>query len=1048
MAGDKSLKDLAGAVVAIAEHQKVIKTDVKDIRDAICNPSGILDAVNAISERLDKADKKARLDKLKGRGGRVSELNSKNLLKNTDNISKNIAKILKNTDKMAGDNKKSTSMGRTLERILDQVKRISGKRGEASARRLKLTGDDLKRDNQKMKGLESISRSIEITERLKNLKLRDFMFSKRKLKNINKIITGFHNMFKQFKNQKEVDGTLALADQSIELVQKLKKIALTAGLAKVGEKTIERLYLGSKKDKGKGGLLYLFREISKASNLKAVNIGTKSIGKITKACGSMLLTSIALTAIAVVGIPAMLGALVMKGLVLLMIGTFKLLGSKGVSKSVSKGSAVLLLMSTSVITFALGMGLMVRAVKNMKLKDIGLMIASVGGMALAIAGVGLLAVPIAIGSASLLLMGASLGIFGLALIGWQKLDGKKAAGNIKDAIGGIRDALGLELGNHGEGKKKGVLSRIGGGILDLIMAALDMGSMFFMMGTLLFAGLALGILYHGLKNWEKFDGRKSAANIGVAVGALKDVFGLNNTKGGTKTKIKAAGGKLIDLVTTVLQAGGALVEMGTIMLATMMSDVIRVTLIPWNKYDAKPAANNLKIAVNALKEVFGLGKNMGNGFFGKIGRLVGGALDMGTTLMQAGGTLVQMGTIMLAVGMSDVIKLGLRAWDDYDPSTAIGNMGKAVTSLNDLFGLNIAGQGRNISLVGGILEMATSLLSAGGTLVQVGTIALATGMLSKIQENLETWRGYDSAKPIENIKYAVDNLLNVFGLSQIERVEKVEGESVSRAQKFFQKVGNIIKAPFEVASNLADAAVNISEGGNVMSKISNILHATSTMYSVKGALEPWDEYDSSNAFSNIKGAITHINSLFTDIADIRSKEPKGLMKLSNAMYFETSTENIKKGITNLAKSWKKSEVLKSAEVPFKKTVDIVNAIDIEKASTMIEMFKSFSDIKKRPFDKFTESVNKFAESSSNLIDALNNFSDNYSTSESSGGESGSGETSVKKVDGVNINNTDALAKAVAEAMRALPINIETSISDIRLIVNGEAGRRVVVTLDN
>ena len=188
MAGDKSLKDLAGAVVTIAEHQRVIKTDVKDIRDAICNPSGILDAVNAINERLDKAEKKARLEKLRGRGGRTSELNARNLLKNTDNISNNLAKILKNTDKMAGD-KKSTSMGRTLDRILDQVRRISGRRGEEGSRRLRLTGDDLKRDNKKMKELQSISRSVDIMERLRGLKLRDFMFTKRKLKKINGIIS-------------------------------------------------------------------------------------------------------------------------------------------------------------------------------------------------------------------------------------------------------------------------------------------------------------------------------------------------------------------------------------------------------------------------------------------------------------------------------------------------------------------------------------------------------------------------------------------------------------------------------------------------------------------------------------------------------------------------------------------------------------------------------------------------------------------------------------------------------------------------------------------
>ena len=100
MAADKSLKELSGAVFRIAENQPKIQSDVKDIRDAICSPAGILEAVNAINDRLDKAEKKTRLDSLKRT--RSYELNNRNLVKNTDNISKNLSKILKNTDRMAG----------------------------------------------------------------------------------------------------------------------------------------------------------------------------------------------------------------------------------------------------------------------------------------------------------------------------------------------------------------------------------------------------------------------------------------------------------------------------------------------------------------------------------------------------------------------------------------------------------------------------------------------------------------------------------------------------------------------------------------------------------------------------------------------------------------------------------------------------------------------------------------------------------------------------------------------------------------------------------
>ena len=77
MAADKSLKDLSGAVVKIAENSPKIQKDVKDIRDAIVGPAGILESVNALVDRLDKAEKKARIDKLRGRGVRANEINNK-----------------------------------------------------------------------------------------------------------------------------------------------------------------------------------------------------------------------------------------------------------------------------------------------------------------------------------------------------------------------------------------------------------------------------------------------------------------------------------------------------------------------------------------------------------------------------------------------------------------------------------------------------------------------------------------------------------------------------------------------------------------------------------------------------------------------------------------------------------------------------------------------------------------------------------------------------------------------------------------------------------
>ena len=76
----------------------------------------------------------------------------------------------------------------------------------------------------------------------------------------------------------------------------------------------------------------------------------------------MFLITLGLTGIAALAIPAMVGALLMKGVVWLMIGTFKALDM--VRRPIKRGSNALLKMSTSIIVFSLGLALMVKAVRG------------------------------------------------------------------------------------------------------------------------------------------------------------------------------------------------------------------------------------------------------------------------------------------------------------------------------------------------------------------------------------------------------------------------------------------------------------------------------------------------------------------------------------------------------------------------------------------------------------------------------------------------------------------------------------------------------------
>ena len=800
---EKSLKDLTSAVYKIAENSPKIQKDVKDIRDAIVGTDGLVESVKQLTKRLDNIQKKGTLSKITGKSGNRYD-----------------RRIIKS----------ASSIEKTLNKILDVVSKNDGRR---------LHADNFTRNNSRTSGSNDLSSFIGVVEKLKNIKLKDFVLSKIKIKHLGNIMRKSLNLFKSFdEKNKEVEKTISFISSSVEMMEKLAKVSKVSWSAKRGEKTMEKLFLGD--GKKRKGLLGLFREIDR--HKKEINQSRKSLNDIRKSCGSFLLTSMILVGIAALSIPAMLGALLMRGVVWLLIGTFKLLNKS--RRTVLKGSLVLLLMSTSIIAFGLGLGLMTKVVKDITLKDVGLMIASIAGVGLAVAGIGLLSIPIALGGAAMLLLSASLGILGLTLNYWKTFDPGKSMDNIKTAIGGLRDIFGLELGKSDEKKSFG--QRLVGGLMDVAMAVLNFGSSFFIMGSLLLAGAALAMLYKGLKSWENFDGKKSAKNIETGIGALQEAFGLEDRKGqGIMSNLKGLGSDLIALGSSFLQMGSTFFKIGTLVLATAMMDVIRLTLIPW---------------------------------------------------------------------------------EEYDPSKSVGNMRKAITGLEELFGLQ-SSQNKTIggSIVGGITDLLCigfGLIKMGDIMIKMGTLLIATGAMEKIRENLATWEEYNPDNSIANIRKAISGLTDVFGLHK-EVEEKTEGGILSKVGNFFRKAADVVTTPFRMAGNLVSAAEGLTEGGKAFAKLSSLVTGSASMLSIKSAIEPWNNFDSSKSIANIKKTIIGLSVGF--------------------------------GVNNVG-------YLSSISLPLQNTISSINKLDLDKASTMIDLFKSFKYIGIKPFDKFTVAVEKFSES--------------------------------------------------------------------------------------
>ena len=916
---EANLKDLTSAVYKIAENSPKIQKDVKDIRDAVIGTGGILEAINVIAEKLDLSKKKGRIEKLVNK---PTLRQDKTLIKNTN------------------------SMTDILNKILIQVSKINARprlknENINTGRKSRLNADNFKREpdrKDKGKGLESFYRSIDIIDKLKGIKLKDFIFAKTKMKHISNMMIKFKDMFKSFKNEKEMEATVKFANSSIEIVKKLSKVAIFAIPAKVGLNVIERLFLGSKRKPG--GLLAVFREVDK--NKKIIKSGDKSMKEILAATGAMFLTSILLSGLAVTGIPAMLGALAMKGIVWIMKGTFEILNKA--KKNALQGSLVLLIMSSSLITFALGLGLMVNAVKGMKWKDFGMMMASIAAISAVFAVIGIPAVTalIGLGSIAVLAMGASLLLFSIGLAKTINVLKGTDWDEFNDMSKSIWK-LGLEI------SKVGALSiPIGLGSLALI----TMG------GSLLLFGGAI-------KSWMKLSNIQPALdNIKNAVKSVKDVvkdrFDMKSVR-----QLRKVGRTL-----KVLYKG----------------------IKDWDKFDGLKAAKNIGITIEKLNEVFKKQIDKKNvNTYSSVGRVL------------------------------RRLYKGLKFWENINSQKATTNVAYAVTTLKKTFSGNVD----------------KNQVKTMDTLVKV------TNMSSGIIDSLKAWDSYKPGDALSKIETTVNELLNIFGMSELKKTQLEDNvkDAVVKKKGF---LANITEGVVNVVKTTVDNMNNNATNRGVKKTMASLEEVMNSLFSVKTFLTPWLNFDSTAGITNIQSSIKGILSQIMYTAEVEKLYGGSVQNPVLGKYFMRTSTHLMSGMNNLSKGLSGLSNFSNLEIPFKNTIKSINKLDVSKASVMLNLFKSFSRIGIKPFDRFTKAVYKFSDSCNDLIEALDNFepiSNNTVTANENG------ETTISS-GSVSITNSQDLAKAIAEAIKSLPINVQTDISDVRLVVNNETGRRIILSLDN
>jgi hypothetical protein len=965
---DTSLKALTSIVYTMAEKtQKGIQEDVAAIRKSVCEADGILSVLLSIKKSVDDVNKKGVLSKL-GSGGKFS----------SRNMDKLFNRLIKSTD----------SITKLLDKIYGRLQKMeTGKGGGKKDKRLERRDE---RNKKRDARLEHISQSIDIIERLSKINIKDFIFAKTKMKHISRIMERFKNMFKMFKNKKEMESTVEFASSAIEIVQKLSKIALLGIPARLGVKAIEKVFLGGKKG---GGLLAIFRKVNE--HKKDITQAKKVSKDMLLTAGALFLTSALLAGTAVVAVPAMIGALALRGIVWLLSGTFKVLNKT--EKSALKGSVVLLIMSASIITFGLGIGYMAKSIRTLKWKDFGKLILQIAAFAVLfrVIGIKAFAISVAIGSAALMVMGFALNVFSKGLketaevtkgIKWK--DFGNMVGQIFTTgltvgalalmpIGpGVRKlkkmgkALGLYADSIEKWKKLGDTKQAVSNIENAISKTRDAikGSNFDMKAVrqLHKVGKSLLKLYKGVKDWDKFNGKKAAANLSDTIGELKKIFNKDNNTFDKKN------------LKTFRRVGGILRR-------------LYKGIQPWENLNSEKATENLRDTIGELRKIFNKDNNTFDKKNLKTFRSVGRILrrlyngtkpwenlnsEKATTNLKD--TIGELVTIFKENTFDNKKNLktfrsvgrilrrlykGVKPWENLNATQAANNLEYTIGKIKDIFEKEFETNGAERSM---------------NTLIKV------TNMSTQIMDSLKTWGEFKPIPALENIGTSVNSLLDIFGMNdEGNKKEKTLEDAVNGKSNFWNGIKNSLK---KVGNNIASAVEQVSENAKTAARNNGVEHRMLTLRNIMESLD-----------------------------DVR-------------VYLDPwQNENTVMGIKSLTKA-----------------VNAINILDTEKATVMIELFKSFSSIGKRPFDGFSRAVNRFSKSCNNLIDALNNFEPieggTTTTNEN-------GETTVSS-GSINIQNTEALAQALAEAIKSLPINVNANMSDIRLVVNGESGRKVILSLEN
>ena len=440
---DYGIKNIAGTnqeILAILAGTHNSKNNIHSIVDDIRSLLQELVVVSTESKPIEMGEKTSK----------INPKNIQDILDETKGIRKSLINLAKIFEKQGGGKSMPT------------VAKLGNKASERVA-------DAMIKDMEKQKKGGGMSAIIDAFTKLKNISLKDIIFGKLKLKQISKI---FKNAQKDLKiKEKDLNAVIKLVNAAPEMIkslsrmgwrvdriiknnivkklsdilvgknsiltlsqklQKQKKVFADAceasknikGVISSFNKTIMKLMLASLIGKFAGGgiktiqttfskLMPLVKNLNK--NKKDIDKANKVAKKITVLIGNLLLTTIFLTTAAVTGIPAIVGALILWGVVKAIMPAVKLVAKNKRHIGKAVGASIVLLAFTGLMALTSLILSSIEKIGKSALIGSAVILGVVGISVLTYYVLSKAFKHIVIGAISMTVMSLSLILFGIAL---------------------------------------------------------------------------------------------------------------------------------------------------------------------------------------------------------------------------------------------------------------------------------------------------------------------------------------------------------------------------------------------------------------------------------------------------------------------------------------------------------------------------------------------------------------------------------------------------------------------------------------------------------